>query len=97
MTILVDDARWAWRGARWAHLVSDESHDELHEFALGIGKRRLGFQGDHYDVDEVDQARAVDHGAQLVDSRTLVRRLRAAGLRVRDGKPRCPARGLARR
>lgn len=88
MAILVDDARWAWRGARWAHLVSDESHDELHEFALAIGKRRLGFQGDHYDVDEVDQVRAVEHGAHLVDSRTLVRRLRAAGLRVRDGKPR---------
>ena len=50
MTVLVDAAVWKWQGARWAHLVSDESFDELHEFAQRIGKRRLGFQGDHYDV-----------------------------------------------
>ena len=24
MAILVDDARWPWRGRLWAHLVSDE-------------------------------------------------------------------------
>ncbi len=65
---------------RWAHLVSDRSYDELHEFARGIGKRRLGFQGDHYDIDEIDRARALDLGAELVDSRELVRRLRRAGL-----------------
>ena len=47
MTVLVDAAVWEWRGARWAHLVSDESYDELHEFAQLLGKRRLGFQGDH--------------------------------------------------
>lgn len=88
MTILVDEARWLWRGARWAHLVSDHSHDELHDFARALGKRRLGFQGDHYDIDEIDWDRAIARGAELVDSRTLVRRLRAAGLRVRDGKPR---------
>ena len=29
MTVLVDAAVWEWRGARWAHLVSDESYDEL--------------------------------------------------------------------
>lgn len=87
MTVLVDAAVWEWRGARWAHLVSDESYDELHEFAQLLGKRRLGFQGDHYDVEEIDRARALELGAEAIDSRDLVRRLRAAGLRRRDGKP----------
>ena len=31
--ILVDPAVWPWRGRRWAHLVSDHSIDELHDFA----------------------------------------------------------------
>jgi hypothetical protein len=87
VTILVDDAQWAWRGGRWAHLVSDESYDELHRFAGGLGKRRLGFQGDHYDVDTLDRDRAVDRGAVPVASRELVRRLRDAGLRNRTAKP----------
>jgi len=72
---------------RWAHLVSDRSYEELHDFARRLGKRRLGFQGDHYDIDEIDRDRAIDLGAELVDSRDLVRRLRRAGLRNRAGKP----------
>jgi hypothetical protein len=87
VAVLVDDARWEWRGLRWAHLVSDRSYEELHDFARRLGKRRLGFQGDHYDIDEVDRGRAIDLGAELVDSRDLVRRLRRAGLRDRAGKP----------
>jgi len=87
MTVLVDAAAWEWRGAKWAHLVSDESYDELHDFARRIGKRRLGFQGDHYDIEAVDRERAIDLGAEVVDARVLVRRLRAAGLRRRDHKP----------
>jgi len=87
VTVLVDDARWEWRGLQWAHLVSDQSYDELHDFARSLGKRRLGFQGDHYDIDSVDRARALDFGARHVDSRELVRRLREAGLRNRHGKP----------
>jgi Protein of unknown function (DUF4031) len=86
--VLVDEARWAWRGRRWAHLVSDESYDELHEFARGLGKRRLGFQGDHYDIDQVDRERALARGAHATDSRELVRRLRRSGLRNRLDKPR---------
>lgn len=85
--MLVDDARWEWRGRRWAHLVSDESHEELHGFAGAIGVRRLAFQGDHYDVDAVDRARALARGAVAVPSRELVRRLRRAGLRDRRAKP----------
>lgn len=67
--------------------MSDHSYDELHDFARRLGKRRLGFQGDHYDVDATDRVRAIDHGAELVDSRELVRRLRRAGLRDRAAKP----------
>ncbi len=87
MAVLVDAAIWDWQGSRWAHLVSDESYDELHCFAQRLGKRRLGFQGDHYDIDEADRSRALAMGAQPVSSRTLVRHLRAAGLRRRGLRP----------
>lgn len=86
--MLVDEARWPWRDRFWAHLVSDSSYDELHELAQSIGLRRIGFQGDHYDVDETDRARALAAGAVAVNSRELVRRLRAAGLRRPGGEPR---------
>lgn len=85
MTVLVDEARWAWRGRMWAHLVSDWSLDELHGFAETIGLRRVGFQGDHYDVDAEHRARAIAAGARPVGSRELVRRLRRAGLRLSPG------------
>lgn len=81
MTILVDAAVWRWRGRRWAHLVSDTSHDELHAFAADLGLRREWFQGDHYDVPSEVRERAVAAGAEPVTSAELVRRLRAAGLR----------------
>ena len=81
MTILVDEARWPWRGRLWAHLVSDESLEELHAFAAGLGLRRLAFQGDHYDVDSLTRASAIELGAAAVTARQLVRRLRDAGLR----------------
>ena len=79
--ILVDQAIWPWRGRRWAHLVSDESYDELHEFAALLGIERRAFQGDHYDVPDEYRTRAIELGATPVDARVLVRRLRAAGLR----------------
>jgi hypothetical protein len=87
MAILVDEARWPWRGRRWAHLVSDVSYDELHRFAVLIGKRRAAFQGDHYDVDEAERELALRAGAVAVNSRELVSRLRAAGLRKPRGVP----------
>jgi hypothetical protein len=83
MTILVDQAIWPWRGHRWAHLVSDESYDELHAFADQLGIPRRAFQGDHYDVPSWIRDEAIGLGATEVDSRELVRRLRAAGLRRR--------------
>jgi len=81
VAILVDQAIWRWRGRRWAHLVSDRSYDELHAFAARLGIDRLRFQGDHYDLPSELRERALVLGAQAVDCRELVRRLRAAGLR----------------
>lgn len=88
MTILIDEARWWWRGKKWCHLVSDTSYDELHDFAGRIGIPRRGFQGDHYDVPEEYRDRLIEAGAEQVESRELVRRLRAAGLRLSPAERR---------
>ena len=81
LTILVDAAIWRWRGDVWAHLVSDASYDELHAFAATLGLRRAWFQGDHYDIPAAVRERAIALGAEPVESRELVMRLRRAGLR----------------
>ena len=88
MAVLIDEPRWWFRGRRWSHLVSDTSLDELHEFAARAGIPRRGFQGDHYDVPEDYQGGVLALGAQLVESRELVRRLRAAGLRLSPAQRR---------
>jgi 2-hydroxychromene-2-carboxylate isomerase len=62
-------------------MVSDVSHDELHRFAQRLGLPVRAFHGDHYDVPEELRADALALGAEAVDGRELVRRLRAAGLR----------------
>jgi hypothetical protein len=85
VAILVDEATWPFRGDRWAHLVSDESFDELHLFAQRLGLRRLSFQGDHYDVPSALRLDAIRNGAVSVTGRELVTRLRAAGLRRPGG------------
>ena len=82
MTILIDEARWWYRDERWCHLVSDTSIQELHEFADATGIPRRGFQGDHYDVPERFRPDLIAAGAVAVESRELLRRLRAAGLRL---------------
>lgn len=88
MTVLVDAAIWPWRGQRWAHLVSDADLGELHRFAEHLGVRRFSFQGDHYDVPAEVRDRAIALGATPTPSRELVRRLRAAGLRLApSGRP----------
>ena len=88
MAVLVDKPLWWWRGRRWCHLVSDESLNELHAFAAAAGIPRRGFQGDHYDVPEDHRDRVVAAGAHEVDSRELLRRLRAAGLRLSPAERR---------
>ena len=82
MTVLVDDPLWWWRGRRWCHLVSDVSIDELHRFADAAGLSPRQFQGDHYDIPEEHRAQLIAAGAVPVPSRVLLRRLRAAGLRL---------------
>jgi hypothetical protein len=81
VAILVDGAVWPFRGRLWAHLVSDESYAELHEFAARLDVPRRVFQGDHYDVPAEVRDLAVELGALEVSAAELVRRLRAAGLR----------------
>ena len=88
MAILIDEARWWWRGRRWCHLVSDISYDELHQFADRAGVPRRSFQGDHYDVPEEYRPQLIELGAEVVESRELVRRLRAAGLRLTPAQRR---------
>lgn len=82
MTILVDTAMWPAHGRLWAHLVSDESLDELHAFAAAHGLPRRGFDRDHYDVPETAIADLVAAGARAVSAHELVRALIASGLRV---------------
>ena len=86
MAVLVDPAVWPWRGERWAHLVSDVSYDELHEFAGRLGVPRRAFQGDHYDIPADLRLLAVELGAEQVSVRELLRRLTAAGLRRPKGR-----------
>lgn len=86
MTILVDRPIWSAHGRRFAHLVSDASHEELHGFAARLGLPPRAFHRDHYDLPDAWWDRAVAMGAEPVDPRELVRRLRAAGLRRHPGR-----------
>ena len=87
--IYIDPPTWPGHGRLWSHLISDVSYAELHDFAAGLGIPRLAFERDHYDVVAERYATAVAAGAQEVDSREIVRRLTAAGLRRRKvSRPR---------
>jgi hypothetical protein len=83
MTVLIDHPSVPSRGRLWSHLVSDESYDELHEFARRLGVPERGFDRDHYDIPEEYYDAAVAAGAEPVTSRVLVSRLLASGLRQR--------------
>ena len=93
MTVLVDPAVWSWRGRRWAHLVSDRSLAELHDFAADLGIDPRLFDGDHYDIPAELHQRALELGAVAVEGRELVRRLRASGLRLSPAERRSAKRG----
>lgn len=67
----------------WAHLISDESLEELHAFARRLDLPPRAFGGDHYDITDELRDCAIAEGALPVDSRTIVRALHAAGLRKR--------------
>jgi len=83
MAVLVDTAMWPAHDRLWAHLVSDSSLAELHDFARRAGLPRRGFDLDHYDVpaERIDDLVAL--GAEPVSAGDLTRRLIASGLRVR--------------
>lgn len=81
MTILIDNAHWPNHGRYWCHLVSDLSLAELHAFAARLGIPERGFGGDHYDLPDEMRAAAIAMGAVPVESRELLTRLKAAGLR----------------
>jgi hypothetical protein len=88
VAVLVDEPRWWLRGRLWCHLVSDASLAELHDFADRVGIPRRGFHGDHYDVPEEHRPAVVAAGAIEVESRELIRRLRASGLRLNPAQRR---------
>src|SRR5436190_13003424 len=95
MTVLIDQPLWWFRGRRWSHLVSDASLAELHEFVAALGIPRRAFQGDHYDIPEEHYETVVAAGAVPTPSRELVRRLRAAGLRLTPAARRAMEDGQA--
>ena len=57
-----------------------------------MGIPRRAFQGDHYDIPEEHRPAMVAAGAVEVESRELVRRLRAAGLRLSPARRRAVGR-----
>lgn len=83
MAILVDDPVWPAHGRLWAHLVSDDTLDELHTFARAHDLPARAFDRDHYDVPEEAIPRLIAGGALSVSGKELVTRLIASGLRVR--------------
>jgi hypothetical protein len=87
MAILIDAPNWWHRERWWGHMVSDVSYDELHAFAEVLGVPRRAFERDHYDIPEHLHETAIAAGANLVGSKELVTRLRAAGLRRPKGRP----------
>lgn len=82
MTVLIDDPIWPAHGRLWAHLVSEDSLDELHAFARENGIPARAFDLDHYDVPADALPRLSAAGAVRVGGKELTRRLIASGLRV---------------
>lgn len=82
MAILIDKPMWPAHDTLWSHLVSDDSLEELHDFARAVGLPERSFDLDHYDVPEHRYDELVAAGALPVSNRDLVKRLKASGLRV---------------
>src|SRR5918993_1528458 len=77
MTVLVDTPLWPKHGTVWAHLVSDESIEELHAFALRTGLPSRSFDLDHYDIPAERYDELIAAGAAAVLSAAVeTRRLR---------------------
>jgi hypothetical protein len=87
VAVYVDDARIAWRGRRWSHLVADTPL-ELHRAAERLGLRREWAQDRgrtlHYDLPDELREQAIELGlAEAITWRDLVGRRSAAGLGAR--------------
>jgi hypothetical protein len=82
--ILLDEPIWPAHDTVWGHLVSDTSLDELHAFARAAGIPARGFDNDHYDYPAHRREALIALGAVPVTGRELLRRLQAAGLRVKQ-------------
>lgn len=82
MSILIDPPRWPAHGTVFAHLVSDTSLDELHQFAAQQEISLRAFDKDHYDVPRERYEQLVRAGAKEVTGGELVRALVASGLRI---------------
>jgi len=81
VAVLIDPPRWPAHGRVWSHLVTDTELPELHAFARANAIPERGFDHDHYDVPGDRYDDLVAAGAEPVDSRELLARLTAAGLR----------------
>jgi len=88
MTVLIDQPIWPAHNTLWGHLVSDESLDELHDFAEAAGIPRRGFDGDHYDFPAERYDSLVALGATPVGVREMVTRLQRSGLRITQREKR---------
>lgn len=75
MATYVDNMQVSWRGKLWCHLVAD-SLDELHEFAAMLNLPRSWFHKGasypHYDVTTEFRIRAIEQGANEVNSRYVL-------------------------
>jgi Protein of unknown function (DUF4031) len=83
VTVYIDPPIWPGHGHLWSHLISDQSYQELHDFAARIGLPRRGFERDHYDVIADRYSAALAEGAKPVSSREIVVLLTESGLRRR--------------
>jgi hypothetical protein len=79
--IIVDEARYPYRGQMYCHMMSSyvnplEALAELHQFADTLGLKREWFQNHpthpHYDISPSKRALALRRGANEVSSREMV-------------------------
>lgn len=90
-----DEAKRRGHGRkRWCHMVSDESVDELHEFAQRLGLRREWFQGGnshpHYDLTEGKRWQALRLGAREATHSEIAAVWEKATPPQNEGEQPCP-------
>jgi hypothetical protein len=73
-------------------MISDNSVDELKDFAKKLGIPERGFQGDHFDLPEHMRDMAIAQGAKVVSTREILQALYKSGIRKppseRHGRPK---------